>query len=1442
MGEVKKKLYNLTSDMDLRLENRNILDLDIEKIYINSVKKTFKLIINSDEIINQNDIDILEQALKKKFYKFEDVNINIKFNLKDLDKNDILRKYFPNIIFLIKKEMPSSSAWIDSVNWSLEKETFILSINSEIAIHVLKSREIDKLIKARIKENLGMNLNVRFECLENVEGEIKDYTERKENEENRLLANVDFSSNTNSESKAQKPVSKKEDFFKRSKASPNMLYGRNLEGEEMKISQIDIDTGIATVEGEIFDLEVKEIRGNKKLYTFSITDYSSSITAKVFANQKSQEILDESLIEGSYVKLSGDVIYDNYSKQIVIMLKGLQKARKQQRQDNALEKRIELHCHTKMSSMDGMSTFNDIAKRASDWGHSAIAITDHGIVQGFPEAMDISSQYGIKILYGVEGYLVDDHKHVATNLGNKGEDSLDSEFIVFDIETTGLSSRYDKITEIGAVKIKNGQIIKCYNQLINPEIPIPEKIIKLTGITDEMVEDQPKIEDVMGEFIDFIGQSTLVAHNSSFDMGFINENCRKLNIELNNPVLDTLYLSRVLFQELKNHKLNTLAKHLDVPLENHHRAVDDARATALIFVKCIEILKEKDVFSLNEVNIYSCKNINVKKEDTFHIIIFAKNEKGLKGLYKIISESHISHFFRRPRILKSMIEEYKDDLIIGSACEAGEVYQSVFKKQRPEEIEKIASFYDFLEIQPVANNEFLIRNGFVKDLDELENVNREIVSLGEGLKKPVVATGDVHFLDPEDEAYRRILMGGQGFSDADKQAPLYLKTTEEMLDEFKYLGAEKAREVVVKNTNIISDMIEDILPIPKGTFPPEIEGSDEELREMNYKKAISIYGDPLPELVKARLDRELNSIIDNGYAVMYIIAQKLVAKSAEDGFLVGSRGSVGSSFVATMSDITEVNPLPPHYVCPSCKKSEFIMDGSIGSGADLEDKSCPDCSTVYIKDGHDIPFEVFLGFEGDKEPDIDLNFASEYQAKAHKYTEVLFGEEYVFKAGTIGTIADKTAYGFVKKYFDAKEEIVNSAEINRLVRGCTGVKRTSGQHPGGIMVVPNYKDIYDFTPIQHPANDASSGVITTHFDYNAISSNILKLDLLGHDVPGIIKMLEDITGVDALSIAFDDADTMKIFTSTESIGVTKEDINSEVATFGIPEFGTKFVRQMLVDTQPTTLSELVRISGLSHGTDVWINNAQNLVKDGVATLSEVICTRDDIMLYLIYNGLDKEVSFKIMEKVRKGKGITEQEEDYMRENDIPEWYIDSCKKIKYMFPKAHAVAYVMMSFRIAYFKVHHPEAFYATYFTTKATDFDSELIVKGKEVIRENVKELESLGNDKTGKEKNLLTVLEVALEMYARGYKIKKVDLYKSDSDKFIVTDDGILPPLKSLEGVGENVARNIAIERQGEKFLSIEDLVMRTKSSKTVIEAFRLHGCLEGMQETNQLDLFSI
>ena len=910
---------------------------------------------------------------------------------------------------------------------------------------------------------------------------------------------------------------------------------------------------------------------------------------------------------------------------------------------------------------------------------------------------------------------------------------------------------------------------------------------------------------------------------------------------LKNPVMDTVPLARYLYPDLKKVKLNLVAKHLGISLENHHRAVDDAKATAEILKFSFKKMKEEmDIHDVKTLNEKYLSNIDVKKLPLHHIIILAKNQTGIKNLYKLVSMAHLDYFARRPRLPKSIITEYREGLIIGSACEAGQLYKAVLEGKTDGELKEIASFYDYLEIQPIQNNEFLIRKGNVKDEEELRELNRKIYDLGKEMDKPVVATCDCHFLDPNDEVFRRIIMAGQGYGDADNQPPLYFRTTNEMMKEFEYLGEEACREVVIENTQKIADMVEAVKPIPDETFPPKIEGAEEEIRNMTMNKVHSIYGENLPEVVQKRLDKELNSIINNGYAVLYLIAQKLVAKSLEDGYLVGSRGSVGSSFVATMSDITEVNGLPPHYVCPNCKKSEFFLDGSISSGADLPDKNCPDCGAKYIKDGHDIPCETFLGFEGDKEPDIDLNFSGEYQAVVHKYTEVLFGKGYVFKAGTIGTVAEKTAYGFVKKYLQERGLVVSQAEIERLTIGCTGIKRTSGQHPGGIMVVPNDNEIYNFCPIQHPADDVNTDIITTHFDYHSISGRLLKLDILGHDDPTVLRMLQDLTGLDPKTIPLNDPKVISLFTSPDALGVTKEELGCEVGSYGLPEFGTKFVRQMLVDTQPKSFADLVRISGLSHGTDVWLNNAQYFIKEGYTTLKDCIATRDDIMVYLMYKDLPPKTAFTIMEKVRKGKGLSEDDEALMREKNVPDWYIESCKRIKYMFPKGHAVAYVMMAVRIAYYKVYYPEAYYTTYFTVRADDFDADLICKGEEAIKAKMEELNSLGNNISVKEKGLLTILEISYEMYKRGLNFLKVDLYKSEATKFKIEEDGIRPPLNALQGVGDNAAKSIVECRVNGEFISKEDLRLRSKVSKTVIETLDNHGCLEGMQESNQLSLF--
>ena len=1224
--------------------------------------------------------------------------------------------------------------------------------------------------------------------------------------------------------------------YKDEPKNENTILGRNIQGDTIDISSIDMGSGIVTISGDVFKTDIFETKTGRIILTFFITDYTSSIAVKCFLRDKDKEHVLENVKKGLYCKVRGEATMDPYAKEVVIMARDINKLTKIERMDTAEEKRVELHMHTTMSSMDAVTAASKIVERAAKFGHKAVAITDHGVVQAFPDAQIAAKKNNIKVIYGVEGYLADNGTPIVIN-GH--EESFDDEYVVFDIETTGFSSKNDKIIEIGAVKLKDGEIVDSFSTFVDPKVNIPYKITELTSITQNMVNGQPTIDEVLPKFMEFVGDSVLVAHNAAFDVGFIKKNLMDMGKTLKNPVMDTVPLAR--YPDLKKVKLNLVAKHLGISLENHHRAVDDAKATAEILKFSFKKMKEEmDIHDVKTLNEKYLSNIDVKKLPLHHIIILAKNQTGIKNLYKLVSMAHLDYFARRPRLPKSIITEYREGLIIGSACEAGQLYKAVLEGKTDGELKEIASFYDYLEIQPIQNNEFLIRKGNVKDEEELRELNRKIYDLGKEMDKPVVATCDCHFLDPNDEVFRRIIMAGQGYGDADNQPPLYFRTTNEMMKEFEYLGEEACREVVIENTQKIADMVEAVKPIPDETFPPKIEGAEEEIRNMTMNKVHSIYGENLPEVVQKRLDKELNSIINNGYAVLYLIAQKLVAKSLEDGYLVGSRGSVGSSFVATMSDITEVNGLPPHYVCPNCKKSEFFLDGSISSGADLPDKNCPDCGAKYIKDGHDIPFETFLGFEGDKEPDIDLNFSGEYQAVVHKYTEVLFGKGYVFKAGTIGTVAEKTAYGFVKKYLQERGLVVSQAEIERLTIGCTGIKRTSGQHPGGIMVVPNDNEIYNFCPIQHPADDVNTDIITTHFDYHSISGRLLKLDILGHDDPTVLRMLQDLTGLDPKTIPLNDPKVISLFTSPDALGVTKEELGCEVGSYGLPEFGTKFVRQMLVDTQPKSFADLVRISGLSHGTDVWLNNAQYFIKEGYTTLKDCIATRDDIMVYLMYKDLPPKTAFTIMEKVRKGKGLSEDDEALMREKNVPDWYIESCKRIKYMFPKGHAVAYVMMAVRIAYYKVYYPEAYYTTYFTVRADDFDADLICKGEEAIKAKMEELNSLGNNISVKEKGLLTILEISYEMYKRGLNFLKVDLYKSEATKFKIEEDGIRPPLNALQGVGDNAAKSIVECRVNGEFISKEDLRLRSKVSKTVIETLDNHGCLEGMQESNQLSLF--
>ncbi len=1261
---------------------------------------------------------------------------------------------------------------------------------------------------------------------------------------------------------------KKKDFYRPVKQGddPSLIYGRSFDDEPITLDQVVTEMGEITIHGKIINFDTREIRNEKTIIMFAVTDFTDTITVKMFTrNDQLPELLGE-LKKGAFVKIKGVTTIDKFDGELTIgSVTGIKKIGDftVSREDLSPIKRVELHCHTKMSDMDGVSEVKDIVKRAHDWGHPAIAITDHGVTQAFPDANHyietLDKDDPFKVIYGVEGYVVDDMTDIAVNAGNR---TLDDTYIVFDIETTGFSSIRDRIIEIGAVKVVNGKIVDRFSTFVNPQRPIPFEITNLTSITDEMVMESPAIDVILPKFLEFVGDGVLVAHNAGFDVGFIEQNCRNLGLNDHFVYADTVALARVLLPTLSKYKLNVVAKALNISLENHHRAVDDAGATAEIFVKFVEMLKKDNITTLKEVNHYGDRNVNaIRKMPTHHIIILAKNDIGRYNLYQLITESHLTYYARRPRIPKSLLNEHREGLLIGSACEAGELYQAILEKRSAQQIAKLADFYDYYEIQPLGNNRFMIGSERTPDVnsdEDLKNINREIVQLGEKFGKPVVATCDVHFLDPDDEVYRRIIMAGKGFDDADDQAPLYLRTTEEMLDEFEYLGAAKAREIVVDNPAKIAGMIEKISPVNPNKCPPVIENSDQELRDICYRKAHEMYGEELPVQVSERLEKELNSIISNGYAVMYIIAQKLVWKSNADGYLVGSRGSVGSSFVATMSGITEVNPLSPHYYCKKCHYSDFeseeVRAFAGGCGYDMPDKNCPVCGEPLVKAGFDIPFETFLGFKGDKEPDIDLNFSGDYQAKAHKYTEVLFGEGHTFKAGTIGTLADKTAYGFVKNYYEEREQRKRRCEIERITVGCTGIRRSTGQHPGGIVVLPHGHDINEFTPVQHPANDMECGIITTHFDYHSIDHNLLKLDILGHDDPTMIRTLEDYITSDAMDneynddhpfvatdIPLDDKEVIELFHGTEVLGIKPEDIDGcKLGCLGIPEFGTDFVIQMVEDTKPQTLSDLIRISGLSHGTNVWLGNAQELVKSGKATISTAICTRDDIMIYLINKGVESALAFTIMESVRKGKGLKPEWEEAMTAQGVPDWYIWSCKKISYMFPKAHAAAYVMMAYRIAYCKINYPLAYYAAYFSIRADAFSYEIMCQGKEKLNYYMQDYKKRSDSLSKKEQDVMKDMKIVQEMYARGFEFVPIDLYKAKAKMFQIVDGKLMPSFASIEGMGDKAAE--AVEEAGKDgpYLSLDDFRQRTKVSKTVIDLMHELGLFGDLPESNQLSLF--
>ena len=1222
------------------------------------------------------------------------------------------------------------------------------------------------------------------------------------------------------------------------------VYGRVTKGKMIPISEIAYDTGRATVWGDVFSKEVKTTRsGDKYIITMDITDYTGSVTVKIFDSVTNCEALD-SIGKGSTIIVSGDVEFDRYAGDNVISVRSVSTVKKVKVVDKAEKKRVELHLHTNMSQMDAVNDAGTLVKRAAQFGHSAVAVTDHGVAQAFPEAMNAAeglkkSGKDIKVIYGTEAYFIDD---LCTSVNGGQNEPLNGVFVCFDLETTGLYAYNDKITEIGAVKIKDGDIIGNFSTFVNPERPIPAKVTELTGITDSMVAGAPSQSEAVKAFLDFCGGAVLVAHNAPFDTGFIRKACADMGAEYNLTSIDTVAIARALMPDLNNVKLDSLSKHFRLGKFNHHRAVEDAEMLTRIFLNLVRILTEQrgisDVTELKEKLVGG----DYRKLPTYHQIILVKNKIGLKNLYRLISESHLEYYHRRPRIPKSRLMKYREGLIIGSACEAGELYRAILGCAGEDEIESIASFYDYLEIQPDGNNMFLLRDGAFRDKEHLEQLNRSILKLGDRLNKPTVATCDVHFMDPHDSDYRRILLAAQGFEDADEQAPLYFRTTAEMLEEFSYLG-DRAYEVVVENTNLIADMCEYVRPIPEGNFPPFIEGAEEQLISITYQRAKAKYGDPLPEIVSKRLEKELNSITTYGFSVLYMTAQKLVADSEAHGYLVGSRGSVGSSFVATMSGISEVNPLCPHYICNNCKHSEFITDGSYGSGFDLPEKACPECGTLMERDGHEIPFETFLGFKGDKVPDIDLNFSGEQQSASHRYTEELFGRENVFKAGTISTVKDKTAYGYVKKYCEEHNRTMRKAEMNRLAVGCTGIKRTTGQHPGGMVVVPKGMEVYDFCPVQHPANDMTSPNITTHFDFHSIHDTITKLDELGHDVPTIYHYLEEFTGIPVMDVSMSDPEVMSLFVSTKALGVTPEDIDSQTGTFSLPEVGTSFVRQMLIDSKPQTFSDLLQISGLSHGTDVWIGNAADLIKDGTCTISEVIGTRDSIMTYLMHKGLDPSMAFKIMEIVRKGKAtklLTEEHLNAMKEHNVPQWYIDSCMKIKYMFPKAHAAAYMISTLRLGWYKVHRPTEYYAAYFTVRNDNFDGATLIKGRQAVMDKIRNINEKGFDATEKEKAEVPMLQIMNEMLARGIEVLPVDIYKSKAKKFVIEDGKIRLPFCSLSGIGESAAESLAKCAEQGEYLSVDDLTLRAKVTKAVVETLRDCGALGDLPESAQMSLF--
>lgn len=1436
----KKELFQtLMEQINLHHEpqyQEYFVDGEVEQVLVYKKAKQWVFVLNFNDILPFQVFQDVLNRLKVSFNHVAEVDLRIK-TIQPKLTDEKISDYWQTAV---ERSNISSPVVTDILRKSAPKfANGIVTLN--LANEITKNHLKDNYLGI-IQQNFSILGFPEFRVQLEINKEASDkmhqaYLERKQEQEDILIK------------QAEKTLANQE--AQQSKRAENgggdgaiQLGNRIPEKEEIRqMITITEEERSVVVQGNIFDSEVRELRSGRKLLIFKVTDYTSSFSVKMFSNNEQDEMAFERIKKGKWVKVRGNVQEDTFMRDLVLNARDVNEVQMAERKDRAPEdeKRVELHLHSNMSQMDAINSVTDYVAQAAKWGHKAIAITDHAGAQAFPDAHAAGKKHGVKILYGIEANIVDDGVPVAYNPSRR--ELAEDTYVVFDVETTGLSAVYDKIIELAAVKMYKGNVIDTFEAFINPGVPLSQLIINLTGITDNMLKDAPSEAAVIPKFKEFCEDAILVAHNASFDMGFINKAYEHVGLpEAHNPVIDTLELSRFLHPQLKSHRLNTLAKRYNVSLEQHHRAVFDAETTGhLCWIFLKEAKEDHNILYHDELNNGVGRGDSYKQARPFHATILAKNQAGLKDLFKLISASNVNYFYRNARIPRSLLIESRENLLIGSACSSGEIFEAMMQKGKEEATER-AKFYDYIEVMPKGIYKPLIDRELVKTEADLEEIIQEIVEIGNELDKPVVATGNTHYLNREDAIYREILLGSLKINQG-KQLHLpeaHFRTTDEMLQDFNFLGADVAKQIVVTNPNLLADAIEETTPIKSELYTPNIEGANDEITKLSYDEAKRLYGEELPEIVEKRLEKELKSIIGNGFAVIYLISQKLVLKSNQDGYLVGSRGSVGSSFVATMTGITEVNPLPPHYRCRNCHYSHFIQDGSIGSGYDLEDKACPECGTNLDKDGQDIPFETFLGFYGDKVPDIDLNFSGEYQAKAHAYTKVLFGEDYVFRAGTIGTVADKTAFGYVKGYERDHGKNYSSAEIDRLAKGCTGVKRTTGQHPGGIIVIPDYMDVYDFTPIQFPADDQSSEWKTTHFDFHSIHDNVLKLDILGHDDPTMIRMLQDLSGIDPVTIPPNDPEVMKIFSGTEVLGVKPEQIFSKTGTLGVPEFGTRFVRQMLEQTKPNTFAELLQISGLSHGTDVYLGNAEVLIRENDIPLADVIGCRDDIMVYLIYHGLEDGLAFNIMESVRKGKGIPDDWQAEMREKKIPEWYIQSCLKIKYMFPKAHAAAYVLMALRVAYFKVHDPLLYYAAYFSVRAYDFDLVAMSQGKEAIKVQMKEIMDKGLDASVKEKNLLTVLEIANEMVERGYEFKMVDIYKSDAKDFIIEENSLLAPFRAINGLGENVAKQIVIAREEQPFLSKEDLATRGKVSKTIIEYMDENGVLEGLPDENQLSLF--